>query len=256
LLSIFALKGNAPSLSDVLLLGSRAYIGRVEFSGPDVELLDISNPRAISVIGQFGENGAGEHLALSGSDVFIESVQLGLRRIRFGGTSPALIATWGISGDVSGCQLSAPTQPQPPNNAEVPDGMVTLTWASTCNADAYEVRIEGTLVATETSAAYTFTPNGHHIGWQITAVDAAGNRAEGPTWTFDTTIEGWLATPVTVPGSKLLYTPSILSLPSLDLHAPGAVIAATCIALAAGLMIVVGAAWLIGTRVERSSRKL
>src|SRR5260370_31355850 len=108
LLSIFALKGNARSLGDLLLTGSRAYIGRIDSSGPDMELLDISNPRVVSVIGQFGENGAGERLALSGSDLFIESAQHGLRRIRFGGTNPALIATWGISGDVSGCHLSAP----------------------------------------------------------------------------------------------------------------------------------------------------
>lgn len=256
LLGIFARKDDSAYFDDLLLIGSRAFIGRVEAGGPDLLSLDISNPRAVNVIGQFGEAGTGERLALWAADVFIGSGQQGLRRIRFDTGGAVLLKTWQPSGEVQACKLTSPTQPQPPDSAEVPNGMVTLTWATACGASLYEVRIDGKLVTTQNSATYTLTPDGHHVTWQVTAVDAAGNRAEGPTWTFETSVEGWLATPATVTGTKLLYAPSPLTLPQLDLRSPGAVIAATCIALAIGLILVVAIAWLVGSRAERSSRKL
>jgi hypothetical protein len=235
-------------VGDVLIQGSRAYLGRIESGGADVVTLDLSNLQSVTPRSAFGTSGAGEALALHGDDLFIGSGRQGLRRVRFKTAQPELVATWESVPPSKTCTSAAPVLPQPPNLGEVPQGQVMLSWKSGCGALSYDLRIDGTLAATVNTPAYTFTPRHGITTWQVSAVDAAGNRVQGPLWRFEALTDGWLSAPARAPLTTLLYTPPPVL---LELRSPGAVLAATCVAVATGLLIVVAIAWAVGTWSER-----
>jgi hypothetical protein len=245
-LGTFFLEGDTARVSDLLIQGNRAYAGRIDTQGADVVALDISDAKAITPVARFGDDGAGERLVLHGDDLFIGSSRLGLRRVRFGAGNPVLVAAWEPLGAVSPCPVTAPNSPRPPNLGETPGGLVTLTWTAACNPKAYELQIDGTPVAVLNAPTYTFSPQRGVITWQVTAIDETGQRAPGPVWTFESLADGWLAVPARAPQTALLYTPPL----EIKLQTPGAVLAATCAALLAGLLVIVGGAWLIGMWAE------
>jgi hypothetical protein len=247
LLSTFFMDGNTARVGDLLIQGSRVTIGRIDTQGADVVALDISNAKAAALAARFGDNGAGERLALRGDDLFIGSGRLGLRRVRFGAGNPALVATWEPLGPASPCSASVPGNPQPPNLGDAPGGLVTLNWTAACNPAAYELQIDGTPVARLDTPTYTFSPQRGVTTWQITAIDGAGNRTPGPAWTFESLVDGWLGAPPRAPQAALLYTPPL----EIKLQTPGAVLAASCAALLAGLLVIIGGAWMIWVWAER-----
>ncbi len=246
LLTTIDLEGVNAHAGDLLIQNNRVYVGRVEASSADVIILSLLNPSAPTT--RFGDGGAGEHLALSGSDLFIGSGRHGLRRIRFNSAQPELIRSWEPLGTAESCSVAAPMQPEPPNLGEVSNGPVTLTWKSGCNPATFEVRIDGTPVAVTDKPTYSFTPRQGVVTWQVSIIDAAGNRADGPLWTFESAVEGWITAPALAPKAALLYTPPAVL---IELRTPGEVLAATCIALGVGLLIIISAAWAIRTIADR-----
>jgi hypothetical protein len=216
-------------------------------SGPDMVAVDISRPAAMTTSARMGEQGAGEHLALHGEDLFVGSGRSGLRRIRFGVSGdPAVVATWEGVGAAMPCALTPPIAPQPPNRGQVQPGTVTLSWRAACNPASYELRIDGRSVGTLKATSYTFTPQRSVISWQVIAIDAAGRRAEGARWTFESLAEGWLPMRKPELADSLLYVA-----PLLDLQSPGVLLVVTCVALAVGLAVVIAGAWGIGILAER-----
>jgi hypothetical protein len=252
LLGTIALDGDAGSnnesqISDVVIQGNRAYVGIMGNSGPDVVAVDISRPAAMTTSARMGQDGAGEHLALNGDDLFVGSGRNGLRRVRFGiGSDPAAIATWEPVGVAVTCALTPPIEPQPPNLGQVQPGSVTLSWKAGCNPMSYELRIDGRSVTTTKSTSYTFTPQRSVTYWQVIAIDAAGRRVESARWTFESLTERWL--PMRIPNlsGSLLYVA-----PLVDLQSPGVLLAVTCVVLIIGLAIVIAGAWGIGILAER-----
>jgi hypothetical protein len=232
----------------LLIQGSRVFVGRADASGADVLSLNVSNPAAMIPLAAFGADGAGEHLALSGDDVLIGSGRLGLRRVRFESGAPVQIAAWEPLGQAASCALTVPTDPQPPNLSAVPVGPVTLQWKTDCRPAAVQVLINGTPVAPLDGPSYRFSPRSALTTWQVTALDAAGRRADGPRWTFESLVDGWLATPVPAPNHAVLYIPPPLL---LDWHSSGFVGILACAALGSGLGVVVGVAWLLGSLAQR-----
>jgi hypothetical protein len=240
--------GNDESqISDILIQGNRAFVGRMGISGPDVVAVDISRSASLTLNAHFGEGGAGEHLAVYGDDLFIGSGRSGLRRLRFGlGGDPTVVATWEPNSSAVQCALAPPVEPQPPNLGQVQPGTVTLSWKAACNPSAYELRINGRPVATLKSATYAFTPERSVTSWQVVAIDAAGRRVESARWTFETLTEGWLAMRIPALTGSLLYVA-----PLIDLQSPGALLVVTCAVILIGLAIVIAGAWAIGMLAER-----
>ncbi len=239
-------EGADARINALLFQGPRAFVGRLAASGADVVAINIQDLQAPAMIAHSGENGAGESLAVYDDDLFVGSGRIGLQRLRFAGNVPTVLATWGVGGTAEGCTLSAPSDPQPANLSEVEAGPVSLIWKAACSPSAYEIKIDGTPVATVKTPPYGFTPAHDATMWQVTALDATGERVEGPVWTFDSLARSWLATPFPVPLANRLYVP-----PPVSFNTPGIALAVTCGALFAGLLIVIGAAWAIGTLAER-----
>jgi hypothetical protein len=240
--------GNDESvISDILIQGNRAFVGRMGIKGPDVVAMDISKSAPLTISARFGESGAGEHLGLHGDDLFVGSGRSGLRRLRFGsGGDLAIVATWEPISSARQCALAPPVEPQPPNLGQVQPGTVTLSWKAACNPAGYELRINGRPVATTKSTTYTFTPERGITSWQVVAVDSAGKRVESARWTFESLTEGWLQMRIPALSGSLLYVA-----PLLDLQSPGALLAVTCAVILIGLAIVIAGAWAIGIFAER-----
>lgn len=247
-LGTLTLDGRDARIADLLIRGSRAYIGRLDAGGADVVSVDVSNGTAIRPVAAFGSDGGGERLALYDSDLLIGSGRFGLRRVRFGNATPVLVADWEPLARSAPCSLAMPTDPQPANLGTVPGGPVTLRWKIGCEPSAIQVQINGTPVAPLDGFSYRFVPHTALTTWQVTVLDSAGRRLDGPRWTFESSTDGWLATPARSPRSDLLYTPpSIL----FDTRAPGFIGLVVCAALGAGLSILAGAAWLVGSFAQR-----
>jgi hypothetical protein len=234
-------------IADLLVQGSRVYLGRLGTDGADILSVDLSDLAAIRPIAAFGSDGAGERLALFGDDLLIGSGRFGLRRVRFGGASPVQVAAWEPVAQSTPCLL-VPTDPQPPNLSTVPGGPVTLHWAMGCDPAAVQVQINGTPVAPLDGFSYRFVPHTALTTWQVTVLDAAGRRFDGPHWTFESAADGWLATPVRPPNGSLLYTPPALL---IDSHSPGFAGLVLCAALGIGLSVMIGAVWLLGSLSQR-----
>ncbi len=248
LLSVVDLDGADARVGDVIVQGSRAYVGRVESADADVVVLDLSSLTSVTVSQQFGNGGAGERLALHGDDLFIGSGRQGLRQVRVNRGKPELITAWEPLGSVEACTMAGPVLPQPANLSATGDNPVTLAWKSVCSPVAYEVWIDGTAVATVDAPTYTFKPQRDVTAWRVTAIDAAGHRTQGPLWTFESIREGWLGSPARAPSLALLYTPPPVL---VELKSPAAVLLATCAASAAGLLVIVTGAWAVGEWSER-----
>jgi hypothetical protein len=88
----------------------------------------------------------------------------------------------------------------------------------------------------------------------VTDIDGAGSRAPGPVWTFESLVDGWLAAAAGAPQAALLYTPPLEIRP----QTLGALLAVACAASLAGLLVIVGGAWMIWGWAERrrTSRNL
>lgn len=253
------------SVSDIALLGSRAYIGRTaRANGPDVLAINAPPGGAPGIVGEVGERGAGERLTLRGDDVFVGSGR-GIQHVRLMRGQLTILLPWAesLAPDCT------PTDPQPPHLSVAPDAEVILSWRAACpTTSAYELTINGALAATLSVNAsvapaastgealatpeahlprieYRFAPRTESVTWRVTAIDAAGRRSDGPLWRFEAAGGGWMATPVPVPRESMLYAP-----PLIDLSSPGFVLLATCAALCGGLALVIGAAWLIGVRAQ------
>lgn len=236
-------------ISDILIQGNRAYVGRLAPDAPDVAAVDISTPRVLKVATNIGESGTGEYLALADSDLFVGSAREGLKRFRLAGDSATSIQEWKLAeAPTTRCSQSAPANPQPSNRGTAPAGTVSLSWTSSCAASRYELRINGAVIGETDKPTYTFTPDQGLVTWQVTAFGAAGERADGPVWSFESTQEGWLATPVPVSASTTIYKPQSFV---ITLRTPGAVLAATCGALCVGALVVAAGAWAIGALSER-----
>jgi hypothetical protein len=246
LLGSLDLDGANLRISDLLLQGPRAFIGRVAESGADVVQVSVQNPKTPVLISEVGNTGTGEQLALHTDDVFIGSSLQGLTRTQFSGSAPKIIATWKMPTGAESCQISAPTDPQPPSLGDVEAGPITLTWKAACNPTSYELRIDGKVVAQVKEASYTFTPQQDRTSWQVIAIDANAQRVEGPVWTFETALMAWLATPIPVPETGRLYIA-----PVIDLSSPRTTLIVTCAAFLVGLIVVIGVAWVIGTLADR-----
>jgi hypothetical protein len=240
------LEGTDTRINDLIIQGRRAFVGRVNAASSDVVQINIQNAKSPVAEQQIGDHGAGEHLALHNDDVFIGSSLQGLSWAQFGGSAPRLIATWKPTNAAAACQISAPTDPQPSNLADVDSGPVTLAWKSTCNPVGYELHINGSVIDNLKEASTSYTPQQDITSWQVVAIDAQNNRVEGPIWTFETNLTEWLATPIPIPQTGILYSP-----PPVDLASPRTALAVTCTAFLVGFSLVVGAAWGIGLLAER-----
>jgi hypothetical protein len=255
------------SVADLLVLDSRVFVGRTDpqSTGADLVVLDIAAQGESHVLARIGTQGAGEHLALRGDDLFIGSARGGLARIYVGHGDPVPVASWGITASAAtACSVSAPLAPQPPDLSTVFASPVVLSWHSGCAA-AHELRINGKPVTAQgvienagidpvTGAdvyRYAFTPPpGAFVTWQVTAIDAAGNRAESPLWRFEAVTPGWLVTPAPLTRANLLYRPPLID---LDANSPAELLVTTCGALCAGLLVISGAAYWLGLQVQRRS---
>jgi hypothetical protein len=226
-------------------------VGRIESSGPDFVILDLSKPTSATVSERFGTSGTGERLALHGDDLFVGSGRAGLRRLQFLAGKPQLVATWEALGSVEPCTVGAPVMPQPANLSETSNNPITLSWKSACGPVAYELRIDGTAVATVEAPTYAFAPRHEITTWQVTAIDAEGHRATGPEWTFETRRDGLVNAPAQPPSQTLLYVPPPVV---VELKSPASVVAATCGAAIVGLVVIVAGAWAIGAWSERRAR--
>ncbi|MCC7451500.1 MAG: hypothetical protein IT324_29090 [Anaerolineae bacterium] len=235
-----------PQVGDVLAKGSRVFVSGT--GGPHVIALDITNVKHVVKAASFGSEGAGEQLALYNDQLFTGSIQHGLRRVQFSADKALLIAAWEPTTTAKPCPIGPPVVPQPPNLSSIPNGPVTLTWKAACNPVAYELRIDSTPIAILNTAIYTFQPRHGVTTWQVTAIDAAGKRADGSVWSFETAVDGWLATPPALDQLPQVYTPPPIQ---IDPHAPGTVLTLTGISCVTGLLVVISIAWYLGARAAR-----
>ncbi len=253
----------ASSISDLWVVGNRVYVGwNAPNGGPDVIALTVGADGSAKISGKVGERGSGERLTLRGDDVFIGAEQFGLERARFSRGQFQLLVPWTTTNTAGGCVAAAPTNPTPPNLVTAGDNPLTLSWRSAC-ASAFEVRINGKLAAQIDAAralatpdpdstgklayAYTFSPSPGAVTWQITAIDAAGRRIDGPVWRFEAYPQRWAATPMPIPRENLVYQPFVL----IDPTSPGTAIAV----ISGGLVVIIVAGWWLGTLSERRERQ-
>ncbi len=235
-----------PQIGDVLIQGNRAFVSGT--GGPHVITLDLTNIKTVAKTASFGSDGAGEQLARYNDQLFTGSVLHGLRRVQFTSDKAVLITAWEPTGTSKTCPVAPPVVPQPPNLSSVPDGPITLTWKAACNPVAYELRIDSTPIAILNTAIYTFQPRYGITTWQVTAIDAAGSRADSSVWTFESTVKGWLATPAAPAQFMQVYMPPPVQ---IDTRAPGTVLTLTGISCVTGLLVVISLAWHIGARAAR-----
>jgi hypothetical protein len=153
------------------------------------------------------------------------------------------------------CPVSTAYAPIPEDNAEIIADTLTLRWQIDC-ARWVLVRHNGTPLATldATTLNYTISALPGVNQWQITGIDAAENRADGPLWSFIRDTAGWAATPEPIPDLPTLYTPPPPTI-QIDLSDMRTVLALLCSSLCAGMGLVVGVAWWLGMRAQRRERQ-
>lgn len=153
------------------------------------------------------------------------------------------------------CPISTAYAPIPEDKAEIIAETLTLRWQIDC-ARWVMVRLNGTPLATldATTLNYPITPVPGVNQWQITGMDAAENRAEGPIWSFTRDTAGWVATPGPIPDLPTLYTPPAPTI-QIDLSDMRTVLALLCGSLCAGMGLVIGVAWWLGMRAQRRERQ-
>lgn len=242
LINTIKLDDTNASISDLAIHHNTAYIGR---TGGDALAVNLANNPLQSI--SMGQNTASDVISAYEPDVFIGSSQEGLRRLRFDANRPALIKAWTVTNASDTCTLSTLTALQPLHLSAVAARPITLSWQADC-AVKYELHIDDSAMITLDTPAYTLQA---HIGlttWQVTAIDAAGNRLVGPNWTFEMLANGWLATPTPISPAAMLYKPPAIT---FDLHSPQGILLATCAAVGLGLLLIGAVAWLIGLRAQR-----
>jgi hypothetical protein len=237
-------------ITDLVAVGSRVFAGRTDrvSGGAEVVELEITSTGEARTAARLG---SGERLALLGDNLFSGSAVAGLRRYTIGRGVPMLIAAWEAAPASDRCTAQAPLDPSPPDLGETGASPVTLSWRAPCAA-GFTLMVNGTSMVLPTPPAgaethtYTFTPPAGTVIWQVTVYDDAGTQVTGPVWRFEANPPIWLATPPSVPVSEMVFTS-----PLLDLNSPFAVMLVTCLALCAGLAVIIGAAWALGVRAQR-----
>lgn len=237
-------------ISDLVAVGSRVFAGRADRVSGEAGVVELEITRA-GEARTVARLGRGERLALLGDNLFSGSAVAGLRRYTIGRGIPMLIAAWEAAPASDHCAAQTPLDPSPPDLGETGASPVTLSWRAPCAA-GFTLMVNGTPVALPAPPAgaethtYTFTPPAGTIIWQVTVFDDAGAQVTGPVWRFEANPPVWLATPPSVPVSEMVFTP-----PLLDLNSPLTVILVTCLALCAGLAVIISTAWALGVRVQR-----
>ncbi len=249
LLSEITLSGEMPSVADLIVQRSSVLVGRVDQSGADVLLVDLTNPKAMKISAQVGSGGLGERIGLHGNDeVFVGSERGGLQRVQLMGGALQVSTTWEVSAADKSCVDLTPLNPQPANLAAIPPTeSLTLKWSAACPTSHYEVQINGQSVGSVDKPEYTLAPGTDAIRWQVIALSESGAVA-GPSWSFELQREGYLGTPQAPHAEAILYTPPRAA---LSLQTPAAVIAATCAAVLIGLLVIVVGAVAISAWFER-----
>jgi hypothetical protein len=154
------------------------------------------------------------------------------------------------------CPATPPYAPQPAPDDELLEATVRLHWRTAC-AVSVEVRVNGSLIATLDAAATTYTISVAPgvTTWQITAVDRAGKRINGPVWRFTRDADQWLATPHPMPTLTLLYAPTPTPRLLLQINSIPAFVAVSCGLISGGLGLVIGAAWWLGVRAQHREQQ-
>ena len=150
------------------------------------------------------------------------------------------------------CLASIPYAPQPPDQAEILEVRVRLTWKVDC-AVRVEVLVNGVLATTLEATITTFEVDAQAgmNTWQVVAIDAAGNRAESPIWRFERDTGNWLATPQMISTDAVIYAPTAVPRVLIDVNAPSVLVSLLCGLLCGGLGLVVIVAWMLGLRAQR-----
>jgi hypothetical protein len=237
--------GKDAPISDLIVQGTRLYAAQLSENSPDIAIVDLTNPKTPNILERLP---GGDRLSLYNGELLTNN--RGVQRLHLGdvvSTPEATVQTVNAATGGNGvCTLAPPSAPQPPNLSEFPAGSVTLTWKSACSSATYELRVNGIKVASLNTTSYTFTPPQGITMWQVSALDSAGNRVDGPQWSFESTVDGPLATPASIPHSDLLYT-----LPPVVLGTPRDVVIATIGSIVLGLGLIVGVGYMLGQRIER-----
>jgi hypothetical protein len=234
------------AINTLIASGQHGYIGLTGSTGPDMIMVDLSNLASLKIIGQIGTQGAGEHIAVNGSDIVIGSAKNGLHYVQAQGGTFNVKNTWPINIASAACSEFMPTLPQPLNASEVNGDSVTLAWNSACPADHYELHLNSDTVRLDKPTYVSTSVVGRNT-WQVIAVDANGQRHEGPIWSFDRVSEGWASSPVHINNVKMLYTPPLAT---VNLNDPKLAQPLLCGALILSILLIVIAAWWLGQRAD------
>lgn len=203
-----------PADEGLLWVGGTDYLARI----------DVNEPEAPVVLEVMAVSGGLEGVALlQGADLLaVGTAACGVRLWDVSGAARREVGYWQAPGvrDVAdlGAALAVlgadgltllrpnldappvlpavPYAPDPPDNARVSEGSITLSWAialDPCAAVSAEVWVsvaegDATLAATTTDQQVVISdlPLGAVITWQVRVVDGQGDAAWGPIWHFMT----------------------------------------------------------------------
>lgn len=192
-------------------------------------------------------------MALLGDALFIGSARGGLQWINVGRGNPAVVFAWEAPTAAANAVCEA-TDPEPADLSVVESDEVTLSWRSDC-PDAQVLIVNGAPVPAaqvqpvsgeDGRFMYTFRPQTSLVTW---AVGGPGGENRLP-WRFSAEPPGLTATPPALEGDILYRRPLI----DLDLSTPGTLMAVTCLSLCGGVLLIAGAAWLLGQQVQRRNQ--
>jgi hypothetical protein len=222
--------------------GTRVMIGRVGQSGTDFIVYDTANLTTLAELARFGETGAGEHLVLRNTDVFLGSERYGLRWVQLKDRAVRVVAQYPADPDRIPCGDKTPIHPEPPNLSMQPNtGRLTLRWSAQCLSRAYLLKIEGQADRQLTTTEFTLDKPPELLHWQVIALEG-DQHLPGERWQVELERAGLIASPSPLPVANTLYVAPV----GAFLDTPGGVLLATCAASLVGLGVIVGGALLIG----------
>lgn len=151
-----------------------------------LRLFDVSDPAAPAEQGYWRGSFA--------SDVVFQDDRIALA------TASGVLA---LAYDPAGAPVlpDPPRRPSPPDGTEIAPGEpLILAWepdADPCEPLVWEVVVNGQVISVTGQPALTLPAlaAGESLVWQVTAVDAQGDRRSGPLWRVDAQAQGWLMTP-------------------------------------------------------------
>ncbi|MCC7207033.1 MAG: hypothetical protein IT323_06990 [Anaerolineae bacterium] len=237
-------------IADLAVVGSRIFAARAAPDGADLVEFELIGDGPLRLVAGLGQSGAGEHMALLGDALFIGSVRGGLQWVNVGRGNPVQVMAWGAP-TVAPAEACEATEPEPADLAVVESEQVTLSWRSDC-PEGQTLTVNGARVPAEQIEAvpgddgrfaYTFRPGSSLVAWSVDGPNA-GSRLP---WRFNVEPPAWTATPP-APEGEMLYRRPLLD---VNLASPAALIGVTCLSLCSALVLITGAAWLLGQRVQR-----